>query len=91
MGKLSMLGGLVTISGLVLLIFKVIGAVTGRELPLADQSLTDVLNPYTIEQINSMQSGFFQVFATSVVELPLYLHLIIAGIVLLLISGLVSK
>ena len=91
MGKLSALGGLVTVSGLVLLIFKVIGSVTGRELPLADQSLTDLLNPYTIEQIDSIQSGFLQVFATVVVELPLYMHLILVGIVLLVISGLVSK
>lgn len=86
-----MLGGLVTISGLVLLIFKVIGAVTGKALLLADQSLIDIMNPYTIEQIENISIGFLQVFATSVITLPLYLCLIIIGIVLLIISGLVSK
>lgn len=91
MGKLSALGGLVTVSGLVLLIFKVIGSATGRKIPVADMSLIDVLDQHTIDQIDSMQSGFFQVFATSVVELPLFMHLILVGIVLLIISGLVSK
>ncbi len=91
MGKLSALGGLVTISGLVLLIFKVIGSVTGKKLPVADMSLVDVLDQYTIDQIDSMQSGFFQVFATNVVELPLFMHLILVGIILLVISGLISK
>lgn len=91
MGKLSALGGLVTISGLVLLIFKVVGSVTGRDLPMVEKALIDILNPDFIDKIDGMQSGFFQMIATSAVELPIYMHLIIIGIILLLVSGLVSK
>lgn len=90
MGKLSALGSLVTVSGLVLLIFKFIGAATGKTVPIVEQSLEDVLSSSTLDQIDNM-NGYLHVLATTVVELPLYLHVIIIGVVLLIISGLVSK
>lgn len=91
MNKLSGAGALTAISGIVLLMFKIIGNVTDNPFPVADTTLTDVLSADKLDQIDNLANGFVHTVATTVVTIPLYLHLIIAGVVLLIISGLISK
>ncbi len=91
MNKLSGLGGLLTVSGLVLLMFKVIGAVTSSKISIADSTLSDVMSPDKLEQIDNLTNSFLHACASNIVATPLYLHLIIFGIILLIISGLISK
>ena len=89
--KLSALGGLVAISGLILVMFKMIGAVTGSKFSIADSNLLDVISPDKLEQIDNLTNGFLHACASNIVAMPLYLHLIIFGTILLMISGLISK
>ncbi len=91
MNKLSALGGLLTVSGFVLLIFKMIGAVTSGNFSIADSNLSDVMSPDKLEQIDNITNGFLHACASNIVAIPLYLHLIIFGIILLIISGMISK
>lgn len=91
MNKLSGLGSIITLSGIVLLMFKIIGAVTEQPMLIADSTLADILSSDKLDQIDNLANGFLQVCATGIVTTPLYLHLIIIGIVLLIISGLISK
>lgn len=91
MNKLSGIGFISAVAGSVLLIFKLIAAATAINFTIADLSLSQLMSTDNIDKINNITNSFLQSCAENVINTPLYLHLIIGGIMILLISGLSSK
>lgn len=91
MKHLSGLGFISTVSGIVLLVFKLIAAATQREFYLADLSLSMTMAPETLEKLDQLTNSLLRTCAENIVMAPLYLHLIIFGIIILIIGGLTTK
>ena len=89
--KLTGSGVLLALSGMVLLIFKVIAMAVGQKFAAADISLIKVLSDENLDYLETFSSPALQSGIQSVITTPLYLHLIIVGIILAIIGGLLAK
>ncbi len=87
MKKLTGIGGLIALSGMVLLIFKMIASIMSKSFEIADLTLKKVLSPENVEYLDSFSSSIIDTVATT----PIYLHLIIIGIILAVIGGFTAK
>ena len=91
MSKLTAIGMVSLVSGLAMLIFKAISSLTSVQIAFPDLTLEDIVSPDSLEWIDTMSSGLMQNIASGAVTTPLYMFCIGLGIILLVISGLVSK
>jgi len=89
--KLTGAGALLALSGMFLLIFKGIAMIMGQKFATADISLIQVLSDEKLDYLESFSSPALQSGIQSVITTPLYLHLIIVGIILAIIGGLLAK
>ena len=91
MNKLTGSGVLLAISGMCLLMFKAIAAVTEKKFSTADLSLIQVLSDERLDYLESLTNPTLQSCIQSVITTPLYLHLIIVGILVAIIGGMLAK
>ncbi len=91
MNKFTWVGVLLTLSGLFLLIFKAISIAMEKKESTADLTLIKVLSDSNLDYLESFSSPAIQSCIQTVITTPLYLHLIITGIILAIIGGVLAK
>lgn len=91
MNKLSAIGALSLITGLLMLVFKAISSQTEVKLAFPDLTIENVVSPDKLEWIDSMAAGIIHNFASGFVSTPLYLFCIVIGIIMLVVSGFIKK
>lgn len=91
MSKLSAVGLISLVTGLAMLIFKSISALTSVKLAFPDLTIEDVVSPGKLGWVDAMAEGLMHNLAVGVISIPLYIYCIGLGIILLIASGLLSK
>lgn len=91
MSKLTIIGLLTTLSGLVVLGFQAISSLMGTEEVWKSLSLRDVLDNGQLDWINQVALFGIDQGLNYLVAMPLFALLVASGVIVLLISGFVSK
>ncbi len=91
MNKLTGSGVLLALSGMFLLVFKAIASVMEKKFATADLSLYQELSDEKLDYLESFSNPALQSCIQAVITTPLYLHLIIVGIILAIIGGMLAK
>lgn len=91
MSKLSLAGLVSLVTGLTMIIFKSIASLTSVKMTFPDSTIEDFLSPQKLDWIDSMAQGFTYDATVYLITVPVYVYLIVIGIVLLVISGLLGK
>lgn len=89
--KLTGAGVLMTLAGLALLIFKLVAAAMSQTFEAAEYTLKGVMKAEQINLIETIGNSTIRNAAEAVITTPLYLHLIIIGILISIIAGIFSK
>lgn len=90
MNKITGVGIIAIIAGLALAVFKMIGSVTSKSFKAADYTLEQFMKPEHIDSVGTITNSMLRSCADSVITAPLYLHLIIIGVIIAVIGGLTA-
>ena len=91
MSKFSGIGVLSLVTGLALIVFKMIGSVMGKDSSCTDFTLTQLVSPDNLSWVNTMPDGAMHNLMNTLVSTPLFVFCLIIGIVFLVVSGFMGK
>ncbi len=92
MTKTSLAGLVILLAGAVIYGFKVIARVTGQAASHEHISFMNALGgPENFKWIDSLPAGFIQKWADGFVHLPLFLVLVLLGVIILVLNGIFAK